>query len=286
MTHNHSQLPEVLTLLDTSIAAMSGCAWNLAVHHVAPWSVDAWAMLQAMLHPSHLRMDCGDLLEAGNPRLGPLRRQSSTKTWIARLEAVIMNHWIKFVQKEMELQCFDWLTSYILHKLRGGSLQRLPSPLPSSARHPQWHTQRTGAQRVSSSGSGSRKETSNCSGGRPLATGWLTNPVPSWHQSSYLVLVLQKKKQMADPVGLTCWSQWFNGNLSRRGSWVVFFENVIDQSRLTWWPACSQLKISLAGLMSFRTSKLMAASLQGHFPISSVREQPASGPSHRSPPLP
>lgn len=36
MTHNHSQLYEVLTLLDISIAAMSGCAWNLAVHHVAP----------------------------------------------------------------------------------------------------------------------------------------------------------------------------------------------------------------------------------------------------------
>lgn len=180
-----------------------------------------WCLSHATSHatPQPFTHGLWRSLEARNPRLGPLRRQSSTKTWIARLEAVIMNHWIKFVQKEMELQCFDWaahLTSYILHKLRGGSLQRLPSPLPSSARHPQWHTQRTGAQRVSSSGSGSRKETSNCSGGWPLATGWLTNPRAFLASELLLGFGPAKKKQMADPVGLTCWSQWFNGNLSRR----------------------------------------------------------------------
>ena len=52
----------------------------------------------------------------------------------------------------------------------------------------------------------------------PSATGWRTTNPRAFLASEQLLGFgpAKKKNKWLTPVGLTCWSQWFNGNLSRR----------------------------------------------------------------------
>lgn len=72
--------------------------------------------------------------------------------------------------------------------------------------------------------------------------------------------------------GWPCWThllitmvQW--KPVTPNTSWVVFFENVIDQSRLTWWPACSQLYFTcwFNGLQDIQAHGEPAGSLSNLF---------------------